>query len=51
MQWETGTVQGEDNFFEFRVAPTNGGINGIETRQEMECGPGPMALCYKENAS
>lgn len=38
------------NLFEFRVAPTNGEIKGVETRQEMECGPGPMALCYKENA-
>lgn len=50
VQCETGTSQGEDNLFEFRVTPTNEGIIGIEARQEMECGPGPMALCYKENA-
>ena len=29
--------------------PTNEGINGLEGQIEMECGQGPMALCYKEN--
>ena len=48
MQWETRTFQREDNLFEFRVAPTNEGINGIEAQIGMECGLGPMMLCYKE---
>ena len=49
MQWETGMFQGEDNLFDFKVVPTNEGINGLEGQIEMECGQGPMALCYKEN--
>ena len=49
MQWETGTLHGEDNLFEFRVASTNEGSNGFVAQQDMECGLGPMALCYKED--
>lgn len=32
MQWETRTLHGEDNLFEFRVAPTNEGSNGIKAQ-------------------
>lgn len=49
MQWETRTVHGEDNLFEFWMVPTMEGIKEIETQKDKEHGSGLMALCYKEN--
>ena len=49
MQWEKGTAQEEDKLFDFKVAPTDEAINGLEGQVEVERGLGPMALCYKEN--
>jgi len=49
MQWETGTFHGEGNAFEFQMAPTTEGIQNIKAQKVKEHGPGPMALCYKEN--
>nr|POF23049.1 hypothetical protein CFP56_15531 [Quercus suber] len=49
MQWETGTLHGEANVFEFQMAPTKEGIQNIKAQKVKEHGSGPMALCYKDN--
>nr|POE94116.1 hypothetical protein CFP56_47520 [Quercus suber] len=49
MQWETGTLHGEANVFEFQIAPTKEGIQNIKAQKVKEHGSSPMALCYKDN--
>lgn len=49
MQWETGTLHGEGNTFEFQMALTTEGIQNIKAQKVKEHGPNPMVLCYTEN--